>query len=361
MPRQRLQNGFFFGLLLVAFALVARLVRPYLTPLVFAAALAIIFWPLHKRLRAWLGHRSIAALVSMLVVLSGVLLPILALTAIAVMQAQQVIALLQQDGLFDHTLKQLMALPESVFGAISPTFTPGALTIDESIGQALRYFIRHTGAILSGIAGTLIHVIVFLYALYYFFKEGEHLPRLFTRLSPLPNHDDAKIIHRIRLMVTSIILGALLIAVIQGVLTGVGFAIFGVPGAVLWGIVTVPISFVPWLGTAIIIVPGILYLLIGGSTGAAIGLIIWGGLVVGLIDNLLNPEIIGARAKINPLLVLVSVLGGLQAFGVVGFVAGPIVLSVFLALLEIYQQEFRDKSANRRPQSDAAATGDVLK
>lgn len=349
MPRQHVWNGFFFGLLLVAFALVARLVRPYLTPLVFAAALAIIFWPLHKRLRAWLGHRSVAALVSMLVVLSGVLLPLLALTATALLQAQQLIALLQHDGMFDRTLQQLMSLPESVFGRISPTLAPTALNLDESIGQALRYFISHLGAILSGVAGTLIHLVVFLYALYYFFKEGEHLPRLFTQLSPLPNHYDAKIIHRVRLMVTSVILGALLIAVIQGVLTGVGFAMFGVPGAVLWGMVTVPISFVPWLGTAIIIVPGILSLLISGHTGAAIGLTIWGGLIVGLIDNLLNPEIIGARAKINPLLVLVSVLGGLQAFGVVGFVAGPIVLSVFLALLEIYQQEFRDKSAAGRP------------
>ena len=351
MQQRHFQNVFFFGLLAVAFALVARLFRPYLTPLLFAATLAIIFWPLHRRLRVWLGHGTIAAFVSMLIVLSGVLLPIFALTATAVLEAQQLVIRLQQGGLFDRVLQQLIDLPENFFGKISPSFDPAALNVDEYIGQALRFFISHAAGILSSVAGTFIHIVVFLYGLYYFFKEGDKLPKLFAQLSPLPNHYDAKIIARVRLMVTSVILGALLLAVIQGVLTGVGFLMFGVPGAVLWGMVTVPISFVPWLGTATVIVPAVIYLFVGGHTGTAIGLTLWGVLVVGLIDNLLNPEFIGSRVRINPLLVLVSVLGGLQVFGVVGFVAGPIILSVFLALLEIYQQEFRDKTAGQRPSS----------
>ena len=142
-------------------------------------------------------------------------------------------------------------------------------------------------------------------------------------------------------MVTCVIQGSVLVAVLQGVLAGVGFAVFRVPGAVLWGMVTVLAAFVPWVGTALTLVPAILFLLLADRGAAALGLTLWGVVVVGLTDNLLHPEFIGARAKVNPLLVLISVLGGLQAFGITGFLVGPIILSLFLALLEIYQQEFK--------------------
>jgi len=335
MPTRHLQTTFFFGLLLAALGVMYLLVRPYLAALVFAGTLAVIWWPAHRRLGSLFRHPTLAAAVSMLLVLSVVLLPLAALTTSAIFEAQQLINLLSHQGLFNRYLRQLLTIPEAFVGQFSPTFSLPQVNVDEYLRQLLHFFVSRTGVLIFGITGTLLQLLVFLYALYYFFKAGEYLPQLFARLSPLPNRYDRLIIGRVHTMVTSVIQGSLLLATIQGVLTGVGFAIFGVPGPILWGMLTIPISFVPWFGTALTIVPAIFYLLISDRTAAALGLTIWGAVVVGLIDNLLNPKFIGARAKVNPLLVLVSVLGGLQVFGAMGFVVGPIVLSIFLALLEL--------------------------
>jgi len=354
MRTQKLQTTFFLGLLLITFLLVFKLTRPYLSALILAGTLAIIFWPIHRRLRRYLGHPSVAALTSMLLVLSGVLLPIIALTTTAILQAQQLIGILSHGNLFNNYLHQATTTLQAYFGTLSPALQLDTFNFDESLRQILNFFISHAGIVLSGIAGTLLQFLVFLYALYYFFKEGDRLPVLFTQLSPLPNAYDQKIITRVHTMVTSVIMGSIFLAIIQGTFTGLGFAVFGVPGPILWGMVTVPISFVPWVGTSITIVPAILYLLVSNHIGAAIGLTLWGGIVVGFIDNLLNPTFIGSRAKINPLLVLISVLGGLQAFGPMGFLTGPIVLGIFLALLEIYQHDFKGamlQAPTKRPRA----------
>lgn len=345
MNNRQLQTVAFFAMMSITLVAIYLLFRPYLAALVFAGTLAIIWWPVHRRIAKHLGHSTLAAAVSMLLVLAVVLLPVLVLATTAVLEAQNLIDLLSQGELFNRYLGQLTSLPESFFGQLSPTFSLPVVNVDEYLRQLLHFFISRTGVLLSGIAGTLLQLLVFLYALYYFFKEGEYLPQLYLRLSPLANRYDQLVIGRVHTMVTSVIQGSVLLATIQGVLTGIGFAVFGVPGPILWGMLTVPLSFIPWFGTAVTIVPAILYLLISDRTVAALGLTIWGSVVVGLIDNLLNPEFIGARAKANPLLVLVSVLGGLQVFGAMGFIVGPIVLSIFLALLEIYQQEFKIAAA----------------
>lgn len=354
MRTPKFQTAFFLGLLAVTFLLVMKLTRPYFSALVLAGTLAIIFWPIHRRLRHHLGHPSIAAFTSMLLVLSGVLLPIIALTAAAVLQAQQLIGILSHGNLISSYVQQAATALQSYFGTLSPALQIDNFNLDESLRQVLRFIISHAGVVLSSIAGTLLQLLVFLYALYYFFKEGDRLPTLFIQLSPLPNAYDQKIIGRVHTMVTSVIMGSIVLATIQGAFTGIGFAVFGVPGPILWGMVTIPVSFVPWLGTSITIVPAILYLLISNHVGAAIGLTLWGGLVVGFIDNLLNPTVIGSRAKINPLLVLIAVLGGLQAFGPMGFLTGPIILGIFLALLEIYQHDFKGamlRAPTKRPQT----------
>lgn len=352
MRKPKFQTAFFLGLLFVTSLLVFKLTRPYLSALILAGTLTIIFWPIHRRLRRYLGHPSISALTSMLLVLAGVLLPIIALTAAAILQAQQLIEILSQGNLFNDYLRQAVATVENYFGTLSPALQLDTFNFDESLRQVLRFFINHAGIVLSSIAGTLLQLLVFLYALYYFFKEGDRLPALFIQLSPLPNAYDQKIITRVHTMVTSVIMGSILLATIQGIFTGLGFAVFGVPGPILWGMVTVPISFVPWVGTSVTIIPAILYLLVSNHIGAAIGLTLWGGIVVGFIDNLLNPTFIGSRAKISPLLVLISVLGGLQAFGPMGFLTGPIVLGIFLALLEIYRHDFKGtmlQAPSKRP------------
>lgn len=349
MPHRNPQTTFFLGLLLAALGVAYVIVRPYLTPLVFAGTLTIVFWPIHRRLKEFFAHGALAAAISLVIILIGILLPLAALTTTAVVQAQELIRFLSQQNVVEQHLRQLTVGPKSWLGQLSPDLTFDVATVDEYLRQIATFFVRHIGTVISGLTGTLVHLIVFLLALYYFLRDGERLPTILSQLSPLPDEYDRKIMTRVRTMITTVIQGTMLVAAVKGVLTWLGFTIFGVPGAVLWGMVTVIAAVVPWAGVAITFVPALTFLLIMGKTGAAVGLALWGVLVVGLIDNFLNPKFIGRRVQINPLLVLLSVLGGLQVFGVIGLLVGPIVLSGLMALLEIYQQDFKPSSHSPVP------------
>jgi predicted PurR-regulated permease PerM len=129
----------------------------------------------------------------------------------------------------------------------------------------------------------------------------------------------------------------LLIALTQGFVSGIGFAIFGVPSATLWGSMAAVGSLVPGVGTAIVIAPMVMYLLVTGSTVAAIGLAIWGIIAVGMVDNFLGPILVGRGVRIHALFILFAVIGGVQYFGPLGFILGPLVLSLLYALLDIHR------------------------
>ena len=177
---------------------------------------------------------------------------------------------------------------------------------------------------------------MFLIAFYFFLKDGSKLKDYFVELSPLDDKDDEKIISRLKQAVSATVKGSLSIGLIQGTLTGIGFAIFGVPNAVLWGTVAAVAALIPGVGTALIILPAILFLFVPENTFGAFGLLAWGLLAVGLIDNFLSPRLVGRGMKLHPLLVFISVLGGLAFFGPLGFLLGPLSVSVFLALIDIY-------------------------
>jgi predicted PurR-regulated permease PerM len=132
--------------------------------------------------------------------------------------------------------------------------------------------------------------------------------------------------------------GTLFIALIQGLLAGVGFWIFGLPQPALWGTLTIITALVPVVGTALIWLPASIYLFSTGVTGMALGLFLWGAILVGSIDNFLRPKLIERYMKVHPFFILISVLGGLSLFGPLGFLLGPLVLSLILALLEIYPE-----------------------
>ena len=122
----------------------------------------------------------------------------------------------------------------------------------------------------------------------------------------------------------------------------IGFYIFGVPEPLLWGAFTVVAALVPTVGTSISLIPAVVYLAVTGNSGAAIGLTIWGVVAVGLIDNFLGPKLIGGSTKLHPVLVLIAIIGGIQLFGILGFLIGPIIMAIFIAMLEMFRSDFRD-------------------
>lgn len=177
--------------------------------------------------------------------------------------------------------------------------------------------------------------------MFYFLKDGVHLRETIVTLSPLSDDTDKKILERLSVAINAILKGYLFIALVQGALMGLGLWLFGVPNPVLWGVLAGIASLIPTVGTALISVPAILFLFATGARGEAIGLMVWSGVLVASIDNLLTPIVVGKKMSIHPLLVLFSVLGGIVLIGPVGILIGPLTLSFIYTLMSIYQNEMQ--------------------
>jgi predicted PurR-regulated permease PerM len=206
--------------------------------------------------------------------------------------------------------------------------------------RGLEWAFSNLDTVFSGASKIVLAVFIMLLALFYLLRDGRELKRQIIALSPLGDDDDNRIFKKLEQTIYSIFAGSILVGLIQGVLTGIGFAIFGVPNPALWGSIAAVSALIPGIGTSLVMVPGVLYLFFTGSTTPAIGLLIWGVLAVGLIDNFLGPIFINRGVKIHPFLILLSVLGGLIFFGPVGFVLGPIILAFLFALLDIYRASY---------------------
>jgi len=217
-----------------------------------------------------------------------------------------------------------------------PFLPVGSLDFEQYMEQGLSFLIEHLGTVFSNVAKIMVSIIVLFIALYYLFKDGHELRKSVVALSPLSDVYDETIFRKLELAINSVVRGSISVALVQGVLTAIGLAIFGVPNSVLWGSVAAVTALIPGVGTSIVIIPSILFLFFTGAEVAAVGLLIWGIVAVGLVDNVLGPKIVGKGAKLHPFLILLSILGGIGLFGPIGFLFGPLALALLFAFLEIY-------------------------
>ncbi len=331
-------NEEWFLLVLIFGVLVISLLifKPFIIPLILAVVFATTFSPLHKKILKWTGGRKgLASLISTLSILVLAIAPIAFLITQIFKEATELFVFLTGP-------EGSVVLTDTIQGLVvsSRDFVPGAdnftFNIDEYTSSGLNWFLSHLSSFLTNILGLLMSLFIFLISLYYLFKDGDKIQRMVISLSPLHDSYDHDILNKLELAVNSVIKGSLAIAIIQGILTAIGFLIFGVPNPALWGGVAAIAALIPGFGTALVIGPAVLYLLIVGKSAAGIGLLIWGVVAVGLIDNFLGPKLVERGIRIHPFLILLSILGGLALFGPMGFLLGPLVLSLLLALLDIY-------------------------
>ena len=314
MNPKTIQTVFFLTLLIGALVAAFFIVQPFFGALVLAFTLAIIFYPLYKKIRS--------ALLTIAIILIVVLAPLVFLS----------IQVFQEGRDFYYSV-----LGNRDLGAwtqwIPERFHSEASTY---IQQGLVWLLEHIGVLFSSAANVIFTLFISMIALFYLFKDGGRLKARLAEFSPLSDHFDQDIMMKLQTTVSSVIRGVIVVAVAQALLAGIGFAIFGIPNPALWGTLAMLAAFIPGIGTALVMIPAVLYLLLTGHVGAGIGLAIWGSVVVGLVDNFLSPLLVGRGVKIHSFLILLSVLGGLALFGPIGFLLGPLVLSFLFALLDIY-------------------------
>jgi predicted PurR-regulated permease PerM len=339
-PLQKAVEYVFFFFILAGTAYSAwGLLEPFAQTLALAAIVVSICYPVYERLHARVpfGRGTVAALLMLLFIIVLVVLPMVILGSFLLREASSIYALFNEAGpnnmLFIESAERIEVLVQQVV----PSFS---IDIALIVRQGAQFMADHIVGIFAGTASTIFLTFIACIATFYFFRDGKQLTAYLVQLSPLDNLKDSRILSRVALAVRSVAVGTVSIAIIQGVLTAIGLALFGFERAILWGCVAAIGALVPGVGTTIVFVPAIIYLFVTGATVSGILLVLWAVLAVGLIDNLLGPYVMSRGNNIHPFLILIAVLGGLATFGPLGFILGPVILSLFLTLLEIYHSYY---------------------
>ena len=335
---------------LIALYLCWRMIVPSLSVLLWATVLVIIFYPMHQRIVRRTGRPGLSAALSCAAATAVILLP-LTLIAVAVVREARRAA----DGL--QPLARRVLAPDSAVSRWVGRYVPGFEDLREggleADTTAMAEAFKDAGGVIAGralgfVGGALAVVVKFFFALiamYYLFRDADRIRIALHDFLPLEASQSDEIFARTREVIHASVEGVLLIAAIQGALGGLAFWALGLPAPFLWGAVMFMLSLMPMLGAFLVWVPAALFLLAGGHWVKALLLTVWGGLVIGMLDNVLRPRLVGTRARLHELIIFFSVLGGLQVFGVLGLVIGPVVVAVTIALLDVLRQAERPTAA----------------
>lgn len=339
MNTRHIELGFFFFLAAAAAIVSFFILKPYASALFVAVVFSVAFRPVHEFFSRRAVRAGTAAACTLLVLLLVVLIPA-TLFGFFVFDDARALYLSARSG--ESVFLRLDALSAPLEGYLR-VFVPDArLNLSGYLQSGLSFLVGNFGSVFSGAVGLAFKTVIMLLALFYLFRDGPALRSFVMRLSPLANEYDNRILTRLEDAIASVVKGRLLIVFIQGVLSAIAFAAFGLSHPVLLGAVVSIAALIPFVGVGLIFVPAVLYLLFMGSAGNAVGLLV-AGVVVGTVDNLLGPMLYERGLRLHPLLILLSVLGGLAFFGPVGFLAGPVTLALLFALLDLYPLLFEHK------------------
>lgn len=328
------ENVFFFGLMGIVAYLLWEMLQPFVSALALAAIIVTISFPMYERILRKVPRRNetLAALISTLIVFLIVVIPLFLISTALVNEAVSVYQMASSEQVgFETTLQNF----EQEIGMYLPGFE---LNITEYIRQVATFLANNLGAIFAGTASTIFLFFIAMIGSFYLFRDGRDFTRKLVVISPLPDDQDDKILQRMASALRSVLTGTVLVAIIQGVLTATGLWLFGFERAIFGGVVASFGALIPSVGTSIVFVPTVLYLLFAGSYFSAIGLAAWGAIAVGLIDNILGPYLMSRGSPMHPFLILLAVLGGIGLFGPIGFIVGPVLVALFIVLLELYAE-----------------------
>ncbi|HEX6083337.1 MAG TPA: AI-2E family transporter [Thermoanaerobaculia bacterium] len=354
-PQWRLAGVICFGLLALLLLYAAfRIIWPFMTAILLGAILVTLTFGLFRRVRIRTrGSSNKAAVVMLLGITFIVVIPALILAMLLVQQANVVVERLQSGDAQAMIRRIDVASYLEPIRRIAPQFDPKTLSPERLLLPALQqipgWVARHGGGLIGGLAGMVLGFALVLLSMFFFYVEGEEIVRQLSVLSPLPKRYDQEFGARFKDVIDATFRGQVFTGIAQGVMTGIGLAIAQVPGAGFWGAVAALLSLIPMVGAAAVWVPASIYLVISASMEnrpwwQAVFMILWGVIPVSLVDNIVRPWAMRGKAQLPAIPLLFAVLGGLQAFGFVGLVIGPLVFSLLMSIIEIYKSSFSPKA-----------------
>jgi len=343
-----------FLLLLVAISLAfAWVLKPFFGAVLWSIVLAVIFAPVYRKLLASMNERpSLAAAVTVLIIIALVILPLAMIATSLIQEASNLVAKIQSGEYdFGRYFRQVFeALPAWATGLVERFNLTDFSTLRDRLasglvkgGEALA-----PQALTIGIntVDFLIGLGIMLYLLFFLFRDGRTLAERIKQAIPLRSDQKAALFNRFADVVRATVKGGILVAIAQGSLGGIAFWFLGIHAALLWAVLMAFLSLIPAIGSALIWLPVAIYFLATGAIWQGIGLILFGVLVIGLVDNVLRPYLVGKDSKLPDYVVLISTLGGIEVFGLNGFIIGPLIAAMFMVTWEIFSAARRELQEN---------------
>lgn len=348
----RFEDGGFLALLLLVTVGFAFVVLPFFGAILWALVLAILFGPVNRRLlRRWPDRRNGAALLTLLALTLIVVLPAVLLGFALIQELSSVYAKVQSgqidpQKIFDQFVASLPAqfsgylrdMGAGDFSAVRESIAKGFSGSFQSIaGQAL--------SVGQGALNVVLMIGLTLYLTFFLLRDGDMLAERVVAAIPLRPELRRDVFDKFTTVIRATIKGSLVVAIVQGLIGGSVFALLGIEGALLWGVVMGLFSLIPAVGTGIVWVPVAIYLLATGAFVKGLILVFCGLFVIGMVDNILRPILVGRDTRMPDYVVLISTLGGLQAFGIHGFIIGPVVAALFIGTWNIFNEQWRTQAA----------------
>ncbi len=338
----------FFALFLFFLYQMGRILMVFISPLLWAAILTLTLYPLQKRIAVRLKQRrGLAAGIMTLITLLLVIGPAMALLFVLATQAGDLYngmsALVQSGKLTEAWDTINSSFLDKILQSPVLSGVDGKGILIKSVSDLSSGLAAQLGGMLRNFFVFAMDIVIMLIALFFFFRDGESYFQAFAGLLPFTKRQKEEIAGKFADTFSAVINGVFLVALLQGAMTGIGFALFGIPHAVFWGFLAAILALLPVGGAALIWLPGAAYLYLTGSALSGILLGAWGLLLVSLPDNFLKPLLIGEKSKIPTFILFIALLGGLQVYGLLGLLFGPLVVTLLTALVRIYREEYAGK------------------
>jgi predicted PurR-regulated permease PerM len=348
LPRERLQVFVLVAATLIALYLCYLLVQPFLASLAWALALSIIATPMHKWLAQHIRNTSVAAMLAVAIVALIIVGPTFFLGRQLMVEATAGVGVVQQQLQSGAWLRGMKEIP---WLAALYSWLEAHIELSSMIQSTAGSMSAFATSLVTGSVLFFVELLITFFCLFFFFRDRERSMQAVASLLPLSHGESHTLFQRISDTVHATVYGTLVVCAVQGLLAGLMFWWLGIPGPVLWGVIMGLLNIVPILGPYIIWLPIAIGLALQGDWGRALILTGWGALVVGLIDNILYPVLVGDRMRLHTLPVFFAILGGLVVFGSSGVILGPVVLALSDALIHIWKQR---TSAGRSAEEKSA-------
>jgi len=320
-------------ILIILLILAFFLLRPILLAIIMGIILAFIFNPIYKILQRTIDSKNISAFLICIIFTLIIIIPLWFLTPIAVEQSFKIYQTSQQIDLISplkNLFPSLLASEEvaNEIGAVVSTF----------VNRTTNAFMNTLSSFLLNLPTLSLQILVVFFTLFYILRDGDKFENYIKTLLPFSKEVEKKLFEQTKGITQSVIYGQVFIGIIQGLIAGIGFFIFGVPNALLLTLLAILAGIFPIIGTTVVWIPVLIYLLIAGNTLATFGVLIF-GLMSSVADNLLRPIIVSKMTKIHSAILLVGMIGGLFLFGILGFILGPLILAYLLVIFELYRNK----------------------